>query len=228
MRHVLQDKIQWSLALGPLVAVMILVGCEKTEPLMNAEPNRVVDGSDVDLEGDATDVALDHHESEGVVFTSGLDIGEVPLPFEVDDVTGPNKGKSLCYRCLYGGRPVVGVFVRDVDENTKSLIQKLDQEVAALEEKKLAAFVVVLTDDYQTTESDLETIAVECKIKNVPLTIFEGTAGPAGYNIAEEAAVNVMVWEGEVKANRAFPQGQLNESGIQEVIADTRLIVNSL
>jgi hypothetical protein len=29
---------------------------------------------------------------------SGLAIGEFATPFDVDDVTGPNKGKTLCYR----------------------------------------------------------------------------------------------------------------------------------
>jgi hypothetical protein len=29
---------------------------------------------------------------------SGLKPGEFVRPFDVDDVTGPNKGKTLCYR----------------------------------------------------------------------------------------------------------------------------------
>jgi len=58
------------------------------------------------------------------------------------------------------------------------------------------------------------------------LTVFEGAAGPEGYQVTKEAAVNVMMWEGTVKANRAFPKGQLKAEGIQEVIADSRLIVN--
>jgi hypothetical protein len=29
---------------------------------------------------------------------SGLPVGEKVGPFEVKDITGPNKGKSLCYR----------------------------------------------------------------------------------------------------------------------------------
>ena len=29
---------------------------------------------------------------------SGLKPGESVNPFQIDDVTGPNKGKSLCYR----------------------------------------------------------------------------------------------------------------------------------
>jgi hypothetical protein len=29
---------------------------------------------------------------------SGLKVGEPVNPFQVDDITGPNKGTSLCYR----------------------------------------------------------------------------------------------------------------------------------
>ena len=29
---------------------------------------------------------------------SGLKPGEFVTPFDVDDITGPNKGKTLCYR----------------------------------------------------------------------------------------------------------------------------------
>ena len=34
----------------------------------------------------------------GDVVQSGLKLGEFVRPFDVDDVTGPNKGKTLCYR----------------------------------------------------------------------------------------------------------------------------------
>jgi hypothetical protein len=34
----------------------------------------------------------------GDAVQSGLKPGESVNPFDVDDVTGPNKGKTLCYR----------------------------------------------------------------------------------------------------------------------------------
>ena len=34
----------------------------------------------------------------GDAVESGLKIGEFVNPFQVDDITGPNKGKTLCYR----------------------------------------------------------------------------------------------------------------------------------
>jgi hypothetical protein len=34
----------------------------------------------------------------GDAVKSGLKPGESVNPFQVDDITGPNKGKTLCYR----------------------------------------------------------------------------------------------------------------------------------
>jgi len=34
----------------------------------------------------------------GEAVQSGLKVGESVSPFQVDDITGPNKGTSLCYR----------------------------------------------------------------------------------------------------------------------------------
>jgi hypothetical protein len=34
----------------------------------------------------------------GDAVESGLKIGDSVSPFDVDDITGPNKGKTLCYR----------------------------------------------------------------------------------------------------------------------------------
>jgi hypothetical protein len=34
----------------------------------------------------------------GDAVKSGLGTGDFVTPFDVDDITGPNKGKTLCYR----------------------------------------------------------------------------------------------------------------------------------
>jgi hypothetical protein len=34
----------------------------------------------------------------GHAVQSGLKLGEFVRPFDVDDITGPNKGTTLCYR----------------------------------------------------------------------------------------------------------------------------------
>jgi hypothetical protein len=34
----------------------------------------------------------------GAELKSGLEVGQPAAPYQVKDCTGPNKGKSLCYR----------------------------------------------------------------------------------------------------------------------------------
>ena len=78
---------------------------------------------------------------------SGLDLGEKTTPFNVKDITGPNKGKSLCYRCQYGAKPVAVVFTREINDEVASLVKEIDTTVGANKDKSMCAFVVLLTDD---------------------------------------------------------------------------------
>lgn len=222
--------VQNSKILGAWLVCSILItsfaGCTKTADTVPAKPDSDL-GAAAEIPGiEITDGKPEMSDTQEVVFRSGMEIGAFPPAFEVVDVTGPNKGKQLCYRCLYGGRPVVGIIVRELDENAENLIKKIDQEVTSHQDEKMAAFVVMLTDDPESANPILQKIAVENKIKNIPLTIFQGTDGPLGYHITKEAFVNVMMWKGDVKANRAYQKNQLNDQEIQEVIADARLLVH--
>ena len=107
---------------------------------------------------------------------SGLQVDDSPPPFNVTDVTGPVAGTKLCYRCQYGSRPVVSIFVRKMDENTAKLVKQIDEIVGKQEEKKMAAFVTVLSDDPDAQESVLKKTADEQKIAHTPLTVFDNAA----------------------------------------------------
>ena len=87
---------------------------------------------------------------------SGLQVDEYPPAFYVTDVTGPAAGTKLCYRCQYGARPVVSLFVRNMDENTTKLVKELDAVVGKNKEKKMAAFVTVLSNDPDAQEKALK------------------------------------------------------------------------
>ena len=56
------------------------------------------------------------------------------------------------------------------------------------------AFVVLLTDDADKAAKELAKVAEEGKIENVPLTVFDGNAGPDSYKIAKNAGVIVLMW----------------------------------
>lgn len=141
---------------------------------------------------------------------SGLEPGSYAAPFIVRDITGPAKGESLCYFCRYGGRPVVSIFARDVDKNLTSLVKQVDKQIEKNKDKQLSAFVVLLTDDPDSDGPKLKALAEKARVKNVPLTLFDGQTGPEEYKIAKDAQLNVMMWVGgQVKVNEAFAKAKL-------------------
>jgi hypothetical protein len=152
---------------------------------------------------------------------SGLEKGASPDAFNVKDITGPAKGTSLCYRCRLGNRPVTAVFTRTLSNELASLVKEVDQVVEKNEGQQAGAFVVLLSSDPDGDEARVAEFAKKHGIKNVPLTVFDGEAGPAGYNIAKEAEVTVNLWnKSKVEANHAYAKGGLNKDGIAKIIAD--------
>lgn len=158
---------------------------------------------------------------------SGLQPGDAPPAYNVKDATGPSEGKSLCYRCKYGARPVVNIFAREMTPEVVALVKEIDGVVGKNSDKKMAAFVTVLTNDPDKDEAKLKEIAKKEGLKNVPLTVFDGVAGPEGYKIAEKANLTVTMWvESNVKVSHAFAKGEFKASNAKAVVEDTKKILN--
>jgi hypothetical protein len=155
----------------------------------------------------------------------GLESGDFVGVFYVQDITGPAKGDTLCYRCKYGGRPVVSIFTRDVkDEVLLELLKGLDKTVAQNADLQLRALLVLLTDEPEAAEEKLRKLAEKTKIKNVPLTVFADLAGPPAYRISKDAQLTVMMWVGgKVKVNRAFgkEKQKLEKKHIKGLLKET-------
>jgi hypothetical protein len=121
---------------------------------------------------------------------------------------------------------VVAIFTRAITDDLTSLVKEIDAAVKSHEDKKMAAFTVVLTDDADKTEEQLKALAKDAKVEKVPLTLMEGAAGPPKYKIAKDAEVTVLLWKGQkVKVNHAFGKGQLTKEAIKKVVADTSKIL---
>jgi hypothetical protein len=120
----------------------------------------------------------------------------------------------------------VSIFAREITDNLASLVKQVDEQVGKNEGKKMAAFVVLLSEDPDASAPKLEELAKQHGIKNVPLTIFDGEAGPGNYKIAQDADVTVLMWKGlEVQANHAFKKGELNAASVETVAKDTSKIL---
>jgi hypothetical protein len=97
-----------------------------------------------------------------------------------------------------------------------SLVKRIDKELAANE--ALRSYVVVLTDDADATEKDLEKMYKSEKLSKVPLTTFEGMAGPKNYKINKDADVSVHLWvKRKVKSSFALKSADLNSEKIDEI-----------
>lgn len=122
---------------------------------------------------------------------------------------------------------MVNIQTRKTTDELASLVKKLDRMVDNAGEKKGAAtkhaFLVYLTNNPDVAEKELEAFAEKHKIKNIPLTIFDGVAGPRNYNIAKDAEVTVMMWKKqEVKVNQAFASDKLDKEAVRKVLRDAK------
>ncbi len=158
---------------------------------------------------------------------SGLKLGAFPPAFNVRDITGPEKGETLCYRCKFSSKPVVNIFAREITPELTALIKNVDMQVEKNKDKKMEAFVVFLSDDVDTIEPKIKELAEKNKVK-IPLTLIEDVAGPEEYHISKDADVTIMMWvDNEVKVNHAFSKGKLKKENIKKVADDTKKILES-
>src|SRR5262249_25572138 len=145
--------------------------------------------------------------------------------FDVRDITGACKGTTVCYCCRYGYRPVVAIFARELDSQVMNLVQKIDARVDENQDKRLAAFVILLKEDAEAFEPRIKALAKDARLANTPLTIAVRSPPPA-FKIPEEADVTVLMWiEKQLKFRRSFGAGELDQSAIESLVAATRTIL---
>lgn len=164
---------------------------------------------------------------------SGPTPGTTPRVFYVKDCTGKfSREIKTCYRCNYGIRPVVGVFGRELDQNTIKLLQGLDKQLDVHHKaeknvaKQLAGFFVLITDNLDAGAAKIKRLQRKLKLRHVPLTVFDGTDGPPGYRINKDAAVTVSMWvRSAVKTNTVFSKKtDMKEAAIKKLLASTTKI----
>ena len=109
---------------------------------------------------------------------SGLKPGEPVPAFQVVDVSGPNKGKQLCYRCQYGQSPVIAAFVK-TGTDAAPLLKGIQQLVDEHKASRLRTFVVYMGGP--ETKASIEKMAAEKGI-SIPVTFLP--QGPSASDIA--------------------------------------------
>jgi hypothetical protein len=133
---------------------------------------------------------------------SGLKPGAMPSPFQVVDVTGPNKGRELCYRCQYGNAPVLTAFVNGDVAKSGKLLTELQKIVDANKSRGLRAFVTYMAGP--EAKDAIQKVAADNKI-TIPLVFLPKGAKDeevASYKINPKAKNTVILWKSsKVTAN---------------------------
>ena len=166
--------------------------------------------------------------------TSGPQVGDTVGAFTVTKVTGnPDDGvadgRTLCYRCKMGQRPVVMVFARSADESFAKFLKKLEGELEEHADEKLTAFVNMVGTDADSLKKAAADFVAKHDIKRVAFVIPEDVQnGPPEFKISPDADVTVVLYvDRKVKANYAFKKGELKDSDIEKVIADVSKITTA-
>ncbi len=154
-------------------------------------------------------IAVWSAQAEDTVF-SGPQVGEPLLPFQVRGVLGDDAGKDIDFVATANGKPVLLVFVHDVNRQSISMTRVLTAYAAKRAKDGLTTGVVFLNADATEAENTVKRIkhALTSEIQN---TISpEGIEGPGAYGLNRKVMMTVLVGnEGKVTANFALIQPSL-------------------
>jgi hypothetical protein len=103
-------------------------------------------------------------ESEAV---SGLPVEELTPSFLVLAVTGPHKGKEVCYVCEFIGAPTIFAFFRQTGDEMASVVKELNELARRNQDIRVVAVVI----EGQDSQPWLEKFAQENGII-IPLTVL--------------------------------------------------------
>jgi len=121
---------------------------------------------------------------------------------------------------------VISLFAREITDDLASLVKQIDKTVADNSDAKLAAMLVLLSEDPEADEAKLQDLAERLDIENVPLTIFDGPTGPANYKLDESAELTVVMWvDQEIQVKRPYAAGEFKQASIKDVLQDTAKIL---
>jgi len=145
-------------------------------------------------------------------------------------VTGPGAGEKFSLVCKYGRRPVVMVYLREINAPIIRFIKQLDDATGEHEKQRLGSYVVLVGKE-EPRQDDLKALAEKENIKHTVLAVLaldetypRGTStGAQRYRakLGNDAAVMVVLASDlRVRASYAYRTGELNEAAAKQILAD--------
>jgi hypothetical protein len=155
--------------------------------------------------------------STGRPLAEMFDRGDAVPNFYVRAVTGPLQGKSVCYVCRNGDRPVVMILARKIIPRLGELLRAVDQQIDAHRADGLRGFGVFIGADSRQLLPQVQTLAFENKL-NLPLTLAAAPAeGPALRGLSESTAVAIVLY----RNHRVCETFRFGDEGIDENVSQS-------
>lgn len=149
---------------------------------------------------------------------SGPQVGEVLPPFTVRGVFDDDAGRELDFVTEAAGKPILLVFVHDVNRPSIALTRALTTYTSSRAADGVTTGVVWLDADATEAENTLKRIRHALAPKARVGVSLEGAEGPGSYGLNRNATLTVLVGnEGKVTANFALVQPSL-QSDLRKIL----------
>ena len=158
---------------------------------------------------------------------SGVEVDGSIGPYRTIKVTGcedgVEDGKTLCYTCKLGARPVAFVFAKTPNNTLAKLVKQLDKVAAENADAKMANvinFSGEVTDEYV---QQIKEFGDKLDLKHTALTT---SADGGRFKVNEDAEITVMHYKGKkVKYNFAS-KSALDKDDVQQIVKGASTIVD--
>lgn len=149
-------------------------------------------------------------QAEDQKIFSGPQVGEKLPAFKVRGVFDTDAGKDLDFVTQADGKPIVLIFVHDVNRQSIAMTRILSQYTVSRVKDGLATGVVWLHDDATEAENTLKRIK-HALAPNAPTGVsVDGREGPGSYGLNRNVMLTILVGkEGKVTGNFTLIQPSL-------------------
>jgi hypothetical protein len=143
---------------------------------------------------------------------SGPQVGKKLTPFKVLAFSGPDAGKEL--ELLKKDRgPTLLIFVQKITRPGLKFLRPVDKFVAELEEGKLHARIVWVSEDKDKAKEFLERAKNSLSLETPIVISLDGKDGPGAYGLNDQVAITVLIArDGKVEANFALIDPNANDA----------------
>lgn len=130
---------------------------------------------------------------------SGPEVGKPAPGFEIKVVTGDDAGKAVDYLSRWEKKPVLLVFVGELDRPAFGLLRQLDKYGRLRQPDGLEVLIVRATEETEAVARQTKALNESYDVKSPAGFAADGEKGPPGYGLHEEARMTVLLLDLEHK-----------------------------